>query len=113
MISEIFEVASLSVVVLACWLGALGMLRMKEPTQALHYLSLPATLGASFLTIAVFISQGIGQALCKVLLIALILLAANSVDTHAMAQAFRRREIGYWEPRDDDPIEMVTEEKKG
>lgn len=113
MISKIFEVASLSGVVLACWLGALGMWRMKEPTQALHYLSLPATLGAAFLAVAVFISQGISQAFWKVLLIALVLLAANSVDTHAMARAFRARELGHWEPHDGDPIEMVPEEKKG
>ena len=27
----------LSVVVLTCWIGALGMWRMKQPIQALHY----------------------------------------------------------------------------
>ncbi|HEX3892519.1 MAG TPA: monovalent cation/H(+) antiporter subunit G [Terracidiphilus sp.] len=101
----------LSAVVLLCCLGALGMWRMKEPTQALHYLSLPATGGAILLTLAVFLSQGSSQASWKVLLIALILLASNSVVTHATARAFRARELGHWEPIDGDPIEIVREER--
>ena len=42
-------------VVILCWLGVIGMWKMKEPVQALHYLSLPATAGAVLLTIAVLI----------------------------------------------------------
>jgi monovalent cation/proton antiporter MnhG/PhaG subunit len=101
----------LSVVVLLCWLGALGMWRMKEPTQALHYLSLPATGGAIFLAVAVFLSQGSSQAAWKALLIAGILLASNSVVTHATARAFRTRKLGHWQPIDGDPIEIVREEQ--
>jgi monovalent cation/proton antiporter MnhG/PhaG subunit len=112
MTSGMFEIAFLSAVVLLCWLGVLGMWRMKEPTQALHYLSLPATAGAIFLTIAVLISQGLGQAFCKTLLIAAILMATNSVVTHATARAFRARELGHWEPIEGDPMEMVHEEKQ-
>lgn len=102
----------LALVALLCWLGALGMWRMKEPTQALHYLSLPATAGAGLLTIAVLISQGVGQTFWKVLLINMILLASNSVVTHATARAFRGRELGHWQPLDGDPMEMVDMEKK-
>jgi multisubunit Na+/H+ antiporter MnhG subunit len=102
----------LALVALLCWLGVFGMWRMKEPTQALHYLSLPAAAGTIPLTIAVLISQGIGQAFWKVLLIALVLLASNSVVTHATARAFRARRLGHWEPMDGDPLEMVGEEKK-
>lgn len=108
----IIEAILLDAVVLLCWLGVLGMWRMKEPMQALHYLSLPATAGAILLTIAVFIAQGASQAFWKVMLIAFILLATNSVVTHATARAFRTRELGHWEPLDDDPIEMVHEEQK-
>lgn len=101
----------LSIVVLLCWLGAVGMWRMKEPTQALHYLSLPATGGAILLTIAVFVSQGNIQASWKSLLIAAILLASNSVVTHASARAFRARRLGHWQPIDGGPIEIVREER--
>jgi multisubunit Na+/H+ antiporter MnhG subunit len=106
------EVVLLSTVVLLCWLGVLGMWRMKQPTQALHYLSLPGTAGAILLAFAVLIHQGISQASGKVFLIALILLAANSVVTHATAHAFRLRKFGRWEPRDGDPIELVGEDEQ-
>jgi multisubunit Na+/H+ antiporter MnhG subunit len=112
MTSNFFEIVLLSAVVLLCWLGVSGMWRMKEPIQALHYLSLPATAGAILLTIAVLVSQGLGQAFWKTLLIAAILMASNSVVTHATARAFRARELGHWEPIDGDPMEIVHEEKK-
>lgn len=112
MSANVFEMVLLGAVVLSCWLGVLGAWRMKEPIQALHYLSLPATAGAILLIVAVLISQGLGQAFAKVILIAAILMGTNSVVTHATARAFRTRELGHWEPINGDPIEFVHEEKK-
>lgn len=97
----------LGIVVLACWIGVVGMLRMRHPLQALHYLTLPATFGMFALTIAIFLEDGFGSAAVKTLLIALVFLAINSVVTHATARAFRARELGHWEPLDGDPIEFV------
>lgn len=111
-VSRLLETVLLILVALLCWLGVLGMWRMKEPMQALHYLSLPATAGSMLLAIAVLISQGLGQAFGKVLLITMVLLASNSVVTHATARAFRARQLGHWEPLDGDPMEIVHEEKK-
>ncbi|HVN94023.1 MAG TPA: monovalent cation/H(+) antiporter subunit G [Terracidiphilus sp.] len=102
----------LILVVLFCWLGVLGMWRMKEPVQALHYLSLPATGAAVLLAFAILLSQGLSQVFWKVLLIAMILWAFNSVVTHATARAFRARQLGHWQPLDGDPMEMVDEESK-
>jgi monovalent cation/proton antiporter MnhG/PhaG subunit len=99
--------ALLCIVVLACWIGSIGMLRMPKPTQALHYLTLPATIGALALTLAVGVEGGFSPTFFKSLLIALILLAANSVVTHATARAFRTRDLGHWEPLNGDPIEFV------
>ena len=112
MMSFAFQSVLLALVVLLCWLGVLGMWRMKEPMQALHYPSLPATAGIILLTIAVLIAQGPGQVFWKVVLIALVLLATNSVVTHATARAFRARKLGHWEPRDRDPMEFVREAEK-
>ena len=106
---SIIEIALLSFVVLSCWLGVLGMWRMREPMQALHYLSMPATVGGFTLAIAVFVTDGANQAFWKTLLIAFILLATNSVVTHATARSFRARELGHWEPLDGDPFELVRE----
>jgi multisubunit Na+/H+ antiporter MnhG subunit len=112
MTSKVIEIVLLSGVAGLCWLGVLGMWRMKEPTQALHYLSLPATAGVALLTVAVVIFQGFGQAFWKTGLTAAILFASNSVVTHATARAFRARKLGHWEPLDGDPMEMVHEEEK-
>lgn len=112
MTSHLVQAILLGIVVLVCWLGVVGMWKMKEPMQALHYLSLPATVGVICLAIAVLLSQGAGQAFLKVLLIAGILLATNSVVTHATSRAFRARQLGHWEPLPGDPAEMVHEEKK-
>jgi multisubunit Na+/H+ antiporter MnhG subunit len=99
----------LCLVVLFCWLGVLGMWRMREPVQALHYLSLPVWGATVFLTAAVFLQTGNSQAGWKTLLICIVLLAINSVVTHATARAFRTREIGHWQPRPGDPVESVRE----
>ena len=98
----------LAIVVVACWLGVLGMWRMREPTQALHYLSLPAAAGGLALVVAVFVEEGNNPASYKTMLIVVVLLAINSVVTHATARAFRAREIGHWVPRDGDPFEWVN-----
>lgn len=105
------ETILLAIVVLACWLGVIGMLRMKEPTQSLHYLSLPA-VGAIMLTICVFLETGPTEASWKTAAIAIMLLAVNSVVTHATARAFRTRKLGHWQPRDGDPIEFVRDTKE-
>lgn len=107
----ISEAILLGIVVLGAWLGVIGMLRMREPTQALHYLSLPA-VGGIALTIAIFLETGSSQASWKMAAICVMLLAVNSVVTHATARAFRTREIGHWQPRDGDPLEFVRDTKE-
>ncbi len=93
----------------SCWIGCLGMVRMRDAFQALHYLGVPAIVGMSSLTIAVFVETGWSQASWKSLLILGIFVAANSVGTHAAARAFRSREKGHWEPDPGDPeIEFLA-----
>jgi multisubunit Na+/H+ antiporter MnhG subunit len=107
---HILECVFLAGVVLSCWLGVLGMVRMREPMQALQYLVLPATAGATFLALAVFTAAGNTPASRKTLAIALMLLASNAAITHATARAFRTRQLGHWEPCPGDPIEFVPTE---
>jgi multisubunit Na+/H+ antiporter MnhG subunit len=104
--------ALLILVMFFCWIGVLGMWCMREPTQALHYLSLPACGAAVVLTAAVFFQTGSSQASWKTLLICFVLLGINSVVTHATAQAFRSRQVGHWQPRPGDPVEFVRERGK-
>ena len=92
----------LGITAAACWLGALGMVRMRTPYQALHYLGVPAILGLASLTIAVWVETGFSQAMWKCAIIFAVMVAANSVGTHAAIRAFRQREKGHWEPLPED-----------
>jgi multisubunit Na+/H+ antiporter MnhG subunit len=105
----LLEWSLLGFVVLLCWLGVLGMWRMRQPVQALHYLSMPACGATVALTIAVFLKTGNTQAGWKTLLICFVLLAINSVVTHATARAFRVRELGHWPALPGDPVEFVRD----
>ncbi len=111
-VHTVAEIALLGLVVLSCWLGTLGMVRMREPIQGLHYLSLPACVGSVALVIAVYLRTGNSQATWKTLLIVFIMLAINSVVTHATARAFRTRDLGHWQPRPGDGIERVPRQKE-
>jgi monovalent cation/proton antiporter MnhG/PhaG subunit len=98
----------LAVTALSCWTGALGIIRMKDAYQALHYLGLPAIVGMGALTIAVFVETGWTQASWKCGIILGVLVASNSVGTHAAARAFREREKNHWEPLpEDEEIEFL------
>lgn len=114
--STLVQASLLAVVVLACWLGTLGMWRMRDATQALHFITIPAAVGSVALTIAVFVATGNSASAWKMLLIAAIMIALNSVGMHASARAFRARQLGHWEPRDGDTFEWVrrdAEEERG
>lgn len=100
-------IASLVLVVVGCWAGVLGAWRMREPTQALHYLSLPSSLSAVFLAVAVVLGTGWGSTTGKTFAIVLILLGTNSVGTHATARAIRVRKLGHWKPREEDGVEFL------
>lgn len=104
--STVAQAVLLGLVVLSCWVGALGMWRMRDATEALHFLTIPAA-GTLALAAAVFAATGSSSAGWKTLLIAAVILALNSVGMHASARAFRARRLGHWEPRDGDPFEWV------
>ena len=88
------------------------MWRMREAMQALHYMSLPAAVASVTLTAAVACQTGASQATAKCVAIAVILIGINSIVTHATARAFRVRELGHWEPRQDDKVEFLSPEPK-
>ena len=99
----------LAVTCASCWIGVLGMVRMRDAYQALHYLGIPSIVGMGALTIAMFVQTGWSQASWKSLLILGIFVASNAVGTHAAARAFRAREKGHWEPDPKDPeIEFLA-----
>jgi multisubunit Na+/H+ antiporter MnhG subunit len=105
---QVLQNGLLAALATSCWLGCIGMLRMKEPTQALHYLSLAGGLGGVLLPSAYLCVAGWSIATLKAAIIGILLLAGNAVVSHATARAIRVRKIGHWEPREGDRIEFVT-----
>jgi monovalent cation/proton antiporter MnhG/PhaG subunit len=87
---------------LSCWLGVLGMVRMRDAYQSLHYLAIPAVAGLTSLTLAIVLQTGWSQASWKCGIIFAIMIASNSVGTHAAARAFRQRQKGHWQPKPED-----------
>ncbi len=112
MIHEGLLIGGLAAAVVFCWIATLGAWRMREPTQALHYLSLAATVAIVFLTFVLFLQFGWNSASMKTLLICGILIATNSVGTHATARAIRVRKLGHWQPSEQNGVEFVPREQK-
>ncbi len=105
--STIAQAVLLGFVVLACWLGTVGVWRMRDATQSLHFITIPAAAGSIALNIAMFVATGNSLAAWKMLLITAAMIALNSVGMHASARAFRSRQLGHWEPRDGDSFEWL------
>ena len=84
---------------------------MSDPTQALHYTYLPASLGVVMLVAAAFVTTGSSPASWKTVFIAAVVIASNTIVTHATARAFRKRQLGHWQPRREDGVEWVPPEE--
>ncbi|WP_328702639.1 monovalent cation/H(+) antiporter subunit G [Belnapia mucosa] len=77
--------------VLAAWLAAIGMLRLRTPLDRLHLVAFLATgPGLAFL-LAALVEDGFGQRPLKLLLLVLALLAVGAGLAHAAGAALVRR----------------------
>jgi monovalent cation/proton antiporter MnhG/PhaG subunit len=79
--------------------GAIGVWRMRDPWQRLHFITLPCSVSAWLIAAAVLIADKQKQAGLKVVLVAVVLFAANAVATQATARAVWVRREGQWPPR--------------
>jgi multisubunit Na+/H+ antiporter MnhG subunit len=103
--------------VLVALLSVLGMLRMRDPYQRMHYISAPAALSPFFLTAAIFLQDGMKPESFKAAMTTLVLIGMNTVVTHAAARAFRMAETQDWQPDSgeevpihatDEPVEQKS-----
>ncbi|MGH9513400.1 MAG: cation:proton antiporter [Terriglobales bacterium] len=107
----------LSAGVLITLVSVLGMLRMQDPYQRMHYIAPPASLSAILIAAAVFIQQGLKPESFKAIFAACVLTGMNAVVTHAAARAFRIAEVKDWDPREGEEVpikagdEIVSGEK--
>ncbi len=105
----------LGAAVLVTLLSVLGMIRMRDPYQRMHYLGPPASLSAAFITLAIFLQRGFKPEACKAFFATLVLICMNSVVTHAAARAFRIAEVEDWHPGNEEvpikPSDKMIPEK--
>jgi monovalent cation/proton antiporter MnhG/PhaG subunit len=88
-------------------LSVLGMLRMRDPYQRMHYIAPPASLSAILITIAIFLQQGLKPEAFKAVFITLVLIGMNAFVTHAAARAFRIAETKNWRPKPGEEVPIT------
>jgi len=103
--------ALVAAAVLITWLCVLGMLRMRDPFQRMHYIAPPASLSVLFIMLAIFLQDGLKPESFKALFTALVLVGMNTVVTHAAARAFRMAEAKGWHPAkgEEVPVKATDE----
>lgn len=82
--------------VLGCLFGSLGLLLFRNIYDQLHFLAPVSLVGGCAISAAVIVHEGLSQAGAKAIMIAVLLLVANPVLSHATARAARIREKAHW-----------------
>jgi monovalent cation/proton antiporter MnhG/PhaG subunit len=98
----------LAAAVLVTLVSVLGMWRMSDPYQRMHYIAPPASLSAIFITVAIFLQQGMKAECFKALFTTLVLIAMNTAVTHAAARAFRIAEVKNWDPARGEEVPVKS-----
>lgn len=86
-------------------LSCLGLVLMSNVFDRLHYVGPASTLGPIAIAVAVLLEEGGSTAGLKAILIAVVLVGAGPVVTHATARAARVRRFGHWQAQPDEDVE--------
>lgn len=81
----------LGLTVLSAWLGCAGLLRLRTALERLHCVAFVNAASGFFVTVAVFVQDGLSDRALKTLLILLIVLLVGAAATHAAARALLLR----------------------
>jgi multisubunit Na+/H+ antiporter MnhG subunit len=102
----------LSAAVLVTVISVLGMLRVRDPYQRMHYISPPASLSSLLIATAVFVQRGLKPESFKALFVAFVLVGMNSIVTHATARAFRIAEVSDWNPAGGEEVPIRPDDER-
>jgi multisubunit Na+/H+ antiporter MnhG subunit len=102
----------LSAAVLITIVSVLGMLRVRDPYQRMHYISPPASLSSLLIAIAIFTQRGLKPESFKALFAALVLVGMNTIVTHAAARAFRIAEVPDWNPAEGEEVPILSSDER-
>lgn|SRR5947209_9122740 len=100
-ISDVFLWIGVAVNLIAC----LGVLVMRDTLDRLHYSS-PTALGAICIAVAVVVKDSFSLVGDKAILIALFLIVASPIVTHATARAARIADTGDWRLSEAEKTEV-------
>src|SRR5579885_2723851 len=89
-------------------LASLGVAVMRAALDRLHFSAVVASFSVGLIALAVWIDEPDWQARLKVLLVALILFATNSILSHSTARAIRIHDDKHFEPRPEEQIARIT-----
>jgi multicomponent Na+:H+ antiporter subunit G len=103
--------ALLAAAVLVTLISVLGMWRMRDPYQRMHYISPAASLGAIFITAAIFLQQGMKAESFKALVTTLVLIGMNTAVTHGAARALRIAEVKNWQPGPGEEVPLKSSDE--
>jgi len=92
--------------------SVLGMMRMRDAYQRMHYISPPASLSAILITIAIFLQQGLKPESFKAVFVTLVLIGMNTFVTHAAARAFRIAETKHWRPKPGEEVPIRRQDEQ-
>jgi monovalent cation/proton antiporter MnhG/PhaG subunit len=92
--------------------SVLGMMRLRDPYQRMHYIAPPASLGALFITAAIFLERGLKPESFKALFATVVLIGMNAVVTHAAGRAFRIAETENWRPKPGEEVPILRKDKQ-
>ena len=98
---DVFLIAGVALVLVSC----LGALVFDAAHDRLHFGS-PAVLGGIFIAVAVVVKESFSLVGDKAILIALFLLVASPMVTHAVGRAARTARRGTWRIGPDEGIEV-------
>ena len=95
--AETAQAVLLGLGVLALWLAAFGLLRLRDAFARLHCIGVAGAAGGLFFTAAVFVSSGASALAFKSLVGVLFVLFGGAVAAHATGRALRlRQETQEW-----------------
>ncbi len=101
---EVLVYAAVAIALLCTWL----MLRMRDEFQMMHFMAPPASVSVILITVAIFLQNGRKPECFKALFIVVVLMAMNTVVTHATARAFRIRQAREdWQPVEGQAVPVL------
>lgn len=81
----------LAIVVLAAWLGALGLLTLRTPLDRLHCVTFVNVLAGGAFAITAFVSDGLSDRAGKIALMVVLSLLSGAAVAHAVGRALVHR----------------------